>query len=133
MDSVLLGNTESEKVHKIESVNSLVEKKGLLKWRSVNKGGYINFEMKSDPAKKQDLYLMFRSGLDKAGKFEILIDGQQIFTMDPSVKLSDENNLRIRIPQEAKSEKGLITVQLHGLKNLGIFGLMDVRILNANN
>ena len=132
-DSVMLGNAESEKIHKIESVNSLVEKKGNIIWRSVNKGGYINFEMKSDPSKKQDLYLMFRSGLDKAGKFEILIDGQQVFIVDPSLKLSDENNLRIRIPQEAKSGKELITVKIHGLKNLGIAGLMDLRILNVEN
>ena len=76
---------------------------------------------------------MFRSGLDKAGKFEILIDGQQVFIVDPSLKLSDENNLRIRIPQEAKSGKELITVKIHGLKNLGIAGLMDLRILNVEN
>lgn len=130
VDRVFPGDEVSEQEHKIESVSSWIDNGTDQTSRSAKKGGYLMYEMKVDTQSVLDLFLKFKSRENPVGEFDILIDGQKIGTIDSSVKLSD-SEIRIPIPPKMKSEKGLLTVKLHALRNKEINQLCDLRIINA--
>lgn len=99
VDRVIIADAESEKMHKMEAVNSTAGEN----WRDASKGGYFMYEMKVRKEIEQSVCLQLL-GSDSGNRiFDVLIDGKWIDTIDLSKPCKEGKGLYrcyIHIPAE---------------------------------
>lgn len=74
------GEMQPERDHKFKGENSANGEAFGRKWRDARDGGFIEFEMKTDPARPCVLVLTYWGGDAGNRNFDILIDGEKIAT-----------------------------------------------------
>lgn len=117
VDAVYIGDVDSERMHKMEAVNSISGKYDyLLSWRRALDGGYFMYNLKTIPSKEVFLYLVFRANDQETFAFDILVDGQIVktFIRDKSTNRLSTRYYRelIPIPQELILGKKDITIKI---------------------
>lgn len=61
VDAICIGDTDSERMHKIEQVSNITGKYDYISsWRRAVNGGYFMYNLASLPDKEQTLYIAFR-------------------------------------------------------------------------
>lgn len=79
VDAICIGDTDSERMHKIEQVSNITGKYDYISsWRRAVNGGYFMYNLASLPDKEQTLYIAFRGNDQDEFAFDLLIDGQVI-------------------------------------------------------
>jgi hypothetical protein len=130
VDRIVIADDKSEKLHKIESVNSAKGPNFGQTWRHAEKGGYFMYEMKSLPDKPQELYFLFDGRDFGARTFAVQIDGKTIVTIDHSKAVSQElYPFTVPIPPELTKGKETITVKLQAQRGHTAGGIFDLRVL----
>ena len=137
VDAICIGDTDSERMHKIEQVSNITGKYDYISsWRRAVNGGYFMYNLASLPDKEQTLYIAFRGNDQDEFAFDLLIDGQVIKSFVRS--LGDEGLVTknyakyIPIPFELTRGKKNITLKIAArLKNM-TGDIFDIRILPSN-
>lgn len=129
VDQVIITDPVSEKAHKMECVNSSTG----YGWRHAENGGYFMYNMKVKPDCKQSLSLKFLGSDSGARVFDVLIDGQNIATIDhcrPNPEHSGLYVQLIEIPTQYLSGKDNVTVKFQARNRNTAGGLFDLRIVS---
>ena len=121
VDRVIIADAESEKMHKMEAVNSTAGEN----WRDASKGGYFMYEMKVRKEMEQSVCLQLL-GSDSGNRiFDVLIDGKWIDTIDLSKPCKEGKGLYrcyIHIPAEYIKARKKCNSEISGKKWLYSWG-----------
>lgn len=135
VDRVRIGDTDSERLHKMEAIKSETGNAFGHEWRHATDGGYFMYEMNALPSEPQDLYMVFRSDDSGDRTFDVLIDGRLLKTIchnEPNKNAEGPfYSDTISIPDSVTKGKEKITVKFHAKKGNIAGGLFDVRIIAA--
>lgn len=80
LDSVLVGEDESEIAHGLESVDSATGVQDERSWRQATKGGWLSYRIQVDAEKENVLWVEYHGAELEENDFAILIDGRRIGT-----------------------------------------------------
>lgn len=133
IDLVMAGDRESEREHGMETVNSHWGDRFERKWRDARDGGYMMYNMKVTDSKPLVLYIVFMSNDFGERKFDVLIDGKVLDTIDLA-RESDGIKTRlfhrlVKIPPELVKGKTEAAIKLHGKRGNFAGGIWELRIL----
>jgi uncharacterized protein len=112
-DIIRLGEMQPERDHNFKGEHEITGEDHQKKWRATDVGGFLSYEMKTDPDKVNTLINTYW-GTDNRGRiFDILIDGIKINTEDLNkYKESRFYNIYYAIPIELTKGKSKVTVKL---------------------
>jgi len=112
-DIIRLGEMQPERDHAFKGEHEITGEDHQKKWRATDAGGFLSFEMKTDPGKVNTLINTYW-GTDNRGRvFDILIDGVKLNTEDLNkYKESRFYNISYVIPIELTKGKSKVTVKL---------------------
>jgi DUF1680 family protein len=113
VDSVIICDDESEKIHGFECVNSTTGVDDERAWRRANKGGWLSYLVTVQPGKENFLWVEYHGAEIEQNQFSILFDGHRV---------ASEANLKdfdlpviygkvYRIPGELTANKDSLTVK----------------------
>lgn len=128
VDRVIIADSCSENLHKMEAVNST----NGTNWRDAVRGGYFMYEMKVKPDTQQALCLQMLGSDGGNRVFDVMIDGRKIETIDISVPNPETKGLyrrNIAIPIELVDDKDYITVKFQAKNGSTAGGIFDVRTI----
>lgn len=134
-DAVFIGDADSEQMHKMEKVNSLIGKYDYTSyWRRAFDGGYFMYNLESLPDVQQTLYIAFRGNDQDKFAFDVLVDGCVIKSF-----VRNEGNLEtknyaeyIPVPLELTRGKKDVTVKIAARLRSMTGDVLDIRLLPAN-
>lgn len=134
VDRVIIGDADSEKMHKMETVNSVSGKYNKTSsWRRAHNGGYFMYNLKSLPEERQSLFLNFCVNDQDELIFDILIDGKLVKTYNHNKETS---NLATKIyteyipvPFELTKGKKDITVKIAAKLKNKTGDILDIRLV----
>lgn len=133
VDRVLIGNLESEKAHKLESISSRMGDFSGLSWRDANNGGYFMYEMRCLPEQPLKLLVRFRQDDEGARVFDIQVDGITVRRIDHRKPMAGvEAPLyyeEIPIPEDITKGKNFVTVKFYAHNHNIAGGIFDLRII----
>lgn len=136
IDAVVIGDTDSEGMHKMEAVNSVSNKYDETAfWRRATNGGYFMYSLKSLPGENQSLYFAFRASDQDKFVFDLLVDGRIVKTFEhnpPAANLATAYYAEtIPIPRELTEGKNDITVKIAARLNNTTGDILDLRLLRT--
>jgi hypothetical protein len=113
IDSVIAGDSESEKAHGSESVNSITGFDDERSWRRASKGGWLSYLVKVQQGKENFLWVEYHGAEIEQNQFSILIDGHPVAS---EVNLKDFDLPVVygkiyRIPTDLTANKSSVTVK----------------------
>ena len=132
VDSVAIGDAESEKAHDLQGQNTQSGPFPAGTWRHANGGGFFSYRMKVDP-KQDNLAAVTYWGSDVGPRiFDVLVDGKRIATQ--TLNNSAPGRLFVveyPLPRDATDGKETVVVRFQpaseGQTAGGIFGLAILR------
>ncbi|RYX85184.1 glycosyl hydrolase [bacterium] len=129
LDEVQPGVTASETAHNFRGEKSGTDN---IKWRDAASGGFISYDLKSDPNAPLDLLLTYW-GADAGRNFDVLIDGQVV----GSEALRGEGgskpvNRTYQLTKELTSGKNKLTLRLQPKEGSTAGGLFGVKLMKRN-
>jgi len=131
IDSVAIGNHQSEADHAMQTSNSYSGTHMGELWRDARNGGYFSYDLKTNGA--TSLSLMVRYWGDEYGNrtFTILIDDVRLVTENISGKwnISDFKNVEYGIPNSRIAGKDTIRVKFQAPSNGYAGGVFYIRLL----
>ncbi|MBC8620345.1 glycoside hydrolase family 127 protein [Parabacteroides faecis] len=137
IDWVNIGNDDSEKIHKIEAINSWVDNNLRSSSRRAANGGYFMYNLKSIPDKKLALNLVLDKNDSEDQIFDVLIDGKQVTTLDYNqiiqISSSPSKTTIIPIPESLTKGKTDITVKFHAKRKKSTAIIYDLRLILDDN
>lgn len=112
-DVIRLGEMQPERDHNFTGLHEVTGEDHQKKWRMGDNGGFISYEMKTDPNAHHVLINTYW-GMDNRGRmFDILIDGVKLATEDLNkYKESRFYTVKYDIPVELTKGKAKVTVKL---------------------
>jgi DUF1680 family protein len=111
VDSVEIGNRDSERAHNLQSEKSSAGRHMRRSWRHATTGGWFSYDLEVLPAKQMELLCTYW-GSDLGRTFDILIDGKKIATQTVNVNSpGDFFDVTYRIPAEITKGKNKVTVR----------------------
>jgi len=112
-DIIRLGEMQPERDHNLTGENQTTGEDHQKKWRSTDNGGFLSFEMKTDPNAQNSLINTYW-GMDNRGRtFDILVDGVKLTTEDLNkYKESKFYYITYQIPIELTKGKSKVTIKL---------------------
>ncbi|MDT3403687.1 glycoside hydrolase family 127 protein [Mucilaginibacter terrae] len=111
IDMIRLGEMQPERDHKLTGEKISNGEDHLHKWRAAADGGYLTFEMKVSPEKKNSLIFTYWGMDNRERKFDILVNDKPIASEDQNkYKESRFYDITYAIPEELT--KGVTTVQI---------------------
>lgn len=112
-DMIRLGEMQPERDHDFKGEHEITGEDHQKKWRATDVGGFLSYEMKTDPDKVNTLINTYW-GTDNRGRiFDILIDGVKLSTEDLNkYRESRFYNVSYTIPIELTKGKSKVTVKL---------------------
>lgn len=128
IDRVIIADSCSETLHKMEAVNSTHGSN----WRDAVRGGYFMYQMEVRPETAQAVCLQMLGSDGGNRVFDVMIDGKKIETIDISVPNPETKGLYrryIRIPEELTADKNYITVKLQAKNGSTAGGIFDIRTM----
>lgn len=130
VDSVLIGDAESEKAHNLKSRKSESGHYLGKAWRQAVGGGWFSYDLKVLPDKPMVLMCTYW-GSDLGRTFDILIEGTKIATQTVNVNFpGDFFDIEYKIPADLTKGKNTVTVkfQAHPDNTVGgVFGCLMLR------
>lgn len=112
-DMIRLGEMQPERDHNFKGEHEITGEDHQKKWRATDGGGFLSFEMKTDPDKTNTLINTYW-GMDNRGRtFDIMIDDVKLTTEDLNkYKESRFYNINYEIPVELTKGKSKVTIKL---------------------
>jgi len=112
-DLFRLGEMQPERDHNFTGENQTTGEDHQRKWRSTEDGGFLSFEMKTDPSVQNTLINTYW-GMDNRGRiFDIYIDGAKLATEDLNkFKENKFYNISYDLPIELTKGKSKVTIKL---------------------
>ena len=136
VDRVKIGDSESERKHKIESYRSNIGTDFGQKWRDSFNGGFYMYEMKCLPDQPMKLAVRYRQDDSGDRVFDILVDGKCIKTVNHNNPILEvEKPLyyeEMAIPTELTRGKNTVTIKFSAHNHSMAGGIFDIRILKLN-
>ena len=136
IDAVNIGDTESEKAHKIEFVRSNTGSYNSMRWRDARTGGYFMYNLRSLPDEKLALFVIFRTDDSGSRLFDLLVDGKMVTTFDNSKPKEGIDtplySVVVPIPEELTKGKYDITVKFQARNRNSAGGLFDIRLIKVS-
>jgi DUF1680 family protein len=130
IDSVDIGNSESEKSHEIKEQNSRSGELAGRHWRDAAPGGWFEYNMEVMPDMPTKLLCTYW-GSDNGRSFDILVDGEKIATQKLNRSQPSEFfDVEYNIPTELTSDKKSIVVRFDGTDDSvtgGVFGCATLK------
>lgn len=117
-DMIRLGEMQPERDHNFTGQHEVTGEEHQKKWRMGENGGYISYEMKTDPNMHHTLINTYW-GMDNRGRiFDILVDGVKLATEDLNkYKESRFYTINYDIPVELTKGKSKVTIKLQAKPN----------------
>ncbi|EHQ30634.1 glycoside hydrolase family 127 protein [Mucilaginibacter paludis] len=117
-DMIRLGEMQPERDHNFTGQHETTGEDHQKKWRMGEDGGYISYEMKTDPNTHHTLINTYW-GMDNRGRiFDILVDGVKLATEDLNkYKESRFYTISYDIPVEFTKGKSKVTIKLQAKPN----------------
>lgn len=134
VDRVSLKSPLSESEHQLDGVNMGWGEAYGQTWRHAVDGGYIMYRMSILPESPQSVYMKFISTDQGNRKFDILVDGCVIGTLDHSIPRKSSTlfyNEMLPIPEHLIKDKQQITVKLQAKSGNIVGGIFDLRIVKT--
>jgi hypothetical protein len=112
-DIIRLGEMQPERDHNFTGKNEVTGEDHQKKWRLAQDGGFLSFEMKTDPNAHNTLINSYW-GMDNRGRiFDIYVDTVKLTTEDLNkFKESKFYNISYEIPIELTKGKSKVTIKL---------------------
>ena len=112
-DIIRLGEMQPERDHSFTGEHEITGEDHQKKWRSTENGGFLSFEMKTDPGMHNTLINTYW-GMDNRGRiFDVLVDNAKIATEDLNkYKESRFYNISYEIPIELTRGKSKVVIKL---------------------
>jgi DUF1680 family protein len=112
-DMIRLGEMQPERDHNFSGKNESTGEDHQKKWRLAQDGGFLSFEMKTDPNVHNTLINTYW-GMDNRGRvFDIYVDSVKLTTEDlDKFKASKFYNINYEIPIELTKGKSKVTIKL---------------------
>jgi len=112
-DIIRLGEMQPERDHSFTGEHEITGEDHQKKWRSTENGGFLSFEMKTDPGMHNTLINTYW-GMDNRGRiFDVLVDNAKIATEDLNkYKESLFYNISYEIPIELTRGKSKVVIKL---------------------
>jgi len=131
VDTVHIGDAQSEKDHKLQGERTTSGEFNGRNWRHATDGGWFSFEMKVLPEERMD-FLCSYWGSDTSGRvFDILVNGKKIATQAlDNNKPGEFFDVVYPIPEELIRGMGNVSVRFQaqpGKLAGGLFGLRTIR------
>ena len=130
VDAVSPGQQQSEIDHKVAGENSNVGGSAEGNWRDARNGGHFQYEVRVDPAARNELVVSYW-GSDAGGRaFDLLVDGTKIArqTLDAE-KPGKVFAVTYPIPASLTEGKHLVTVRFQADAGRMAGGIFDLRVL----
>ena len=134
VDRVLLSSPSSENEHKLDGVNMGYGEAYGHNWRHAVDGGFIMYKMSVRPESAQSVYIRFISTDQGKRKFDVLVDGCVIGTLDHSIPKQSSTLFYyeiLPIPENLLKNKKYITVKLQAESGNIVGGIFDLRIVKT--
>ncbi|MFB6341422.1 beta-L-arabinofuranosidase domain-containing protein [Saccharicrinis sp. FJH62] len=113
IDFIRLGEMQPERNHKFKDERTWIDEFKERKYREVNRGGWMSFEMKIIKDKPTSLVLEYWGGYNGSKTFDILVDDKVIATENISAfNQAKFMDMEYKIPEEVISGKDIIEVKL---------------------
>jgi len=130
-DLFRLGEMQPERDHNFTGQNQTIGEDHQRKWRSTDDGGFLSFEMKTDPSAQNTLINTYW-GMDNRGRiFDVYIDGVKLTTVDlEKYKENKFYNVSYELPIELTKGKSKVTVKFVAKKGFSagpVYGIRMVR------
>lgn len=112
-DIIRLGEMQPERDHNFTGEHEITGEDHQKKWRATDNGGFLSFEMKTDPNAQNTLINTYW-GMDNRGRtFDILIDNVKLTTEDLNkYKESKFYNISYQLPIELTKGKSKVVIKL---------------------
>jgi len=112
-DMIRLGEMQPERDHNFTGEHEITGEDHQKKWRSTEGGGFLSFEMKTDPGARNTLINTYW-GMDNRGRiFDVVVDNAKIATEDLNkYKESRFYNISYEIPVELTRGKSKVVIKL---------------------
>lgn len=128
IDLVAIGESQSERDHQFEGVNTYSAEYGGRKWRDARDGGWFQFALEADPTRQLELMLTFW-GNDNGGQFDLLVNGVKIASPTPGYQANKFFSQTFPIPQSLIEGKNKLIIRIQTLKGESVKGIFGFRIL----
>jgi DUF1680 family protein len=129
IDSVNIGDSSSESVHRIESVNSYAGGAINHKWRNAPDGGYFMYSFKTSANANQFVYLSFSNNTKDTAGFDVYANGKLLQTISYVGINNMAKAYAVKLPAYLLNAQKDITIKLqaHNKQNTG--NVYDLRII----
>ena len=131
VDSLLVGEAEAERAHRLEGEMTTIGHYRTRTWRQAAGGGWFSFEMESRPDARLDLVVTYWGSESEKREFDVLVDGRVVAT-----QVLARNNpgrffdVSYPLPVDLTRGKGSLTVRFSAHKGAiagRVFGSRLVR------
>ena len=130
VDAVSPGEQQSEIDHKVSGESTNVGGSAVGNWRDARDGGHFQYEVKVDPATRNDLIVTYW-GSDAGGRvFDVLVDGKKLATQTlDGNKPGELFDVTYPIPATLTKGKRAVTVRFHAAPTMSAGGVFGLRVL----
>ena len=132
VDSMRIGEMQPERDHDLKSEQNDIRGSNGRNFRTPLEGGWLEFQMKVDPSKPNELVMTYWGNERARPEFDILIDGHKLITETLPHKKDnqffDEERL---IPVELAAGKSTVTVRIQAIHGHPAGSVAGARIVRA--
>ncbi|HEX5154205.1 MAG TPA: beta-L-arabinofuranosidase domain-containing protein [Parafilimonas sp.] len=129
IDSVNIGDSASEALHKMEAVNSYTGGAINHKWRNAPNGGYFMYSLKALPGRTQYLYLSFQNNKGDTTKFDVYANGKLLQAISDVNTYNIRKAYAVQIPSDITNDQIDITIKLQARSKQNTGNVYDLRII----
>ena len=132
-DIFRFGEMQPERDHNFSATKEYMGEDHGSKWRVAGENGFLQFEVKVDPAAQNTIIASYW-GMDNRGRnFDVLVDGVNIATEDLNkYKESRFYDISYKIPAELTKGKSKVTVKLFPKAKNSAGPIYRVRVIKEN-
>ncbi|MFB6318161.1 beta-L-arabinofuranosidase domain-containing protein [Saccharicrinis sp. FJH54] len=131
IDMIRLGEMQPERNHKFRDERTWVDEFKERKYREVNRGGWMSFQMKINKDMPTSLVLEYWGGYNGSKTFDILVNDKVIATENISAfNQAKFMDMEYKIPEDVTSGKDIIEVKLVPHKGHRAGPLFTARTIN---
>ncbi len=129
IDSVNVGDSTSEAMHTMETINSYTGGAINHKWRKAPNGGYFMYKLKLFPGGDQYIYLSSKNNNGDTAYFDVYANGKLLQTINDVNTNNTAKAYAIKLPAGFVNDKKDITIKLQAHNKQRTGNIYDLRII----
>jgi len=127
-DSVVVGESQSERDHNLQGENTIDGNFDGRKWRAA-RNGWFSYDLRVAPDKPVVLVCTYRGSEGRKREFDVLVDGQKIATQLLEIHPTELFDVEYPLPESLTRNKEKITVKFQAKPDAFAGSVLDVRVV----